>query len=446
MKLKHFLLIISFSQLMSCRKFLDEKPSASLAIPTTVKDAQAVLDNAQLFNASWPYNMELPSDDYFVTTAEWQSRPANERNSYIWDDDVLNQSPVNAWSVTYNIVYTANLILDELRNGLSGTNPEQGNVKGQALFFRAFAFYYLSQLFATPFIQGSVNSQPGIPLRLDSDLNKPTVRASLQESYDQIVKDLEEAVTLLPDMQTVKTRPSKQAALTLLARTALIMGNYNKVISYSNEALAINHELLNFNQLNENLARPISMFNSEVHFHAAFTSALILVVQAKVDSLLYNQYHINDKRRTVYFRANANGTYTFKGSHEGAGRVFSGFTNGELYLMKAEALARTGKPTEAMEALNTLLLQRWKTGTFLPFVAGTAEEALQIIMTERRKELLFRGLRWSDLRRLNQNPSTGKTLTRIINNQTFTLAPGHPRYTFRIPDLVIQLTGIAQNE
>lgn len=446
MKLKICLLLISCLQLTACSKFLDEKPSASLAIPTTVKDAQAILDNAQLFNASWPYNMELPSDDYFITTAEWQARPADERNSYIWAEDVLNQSPNNAWSVTYNIVYTSNLILDELKNGLAGTTSEQNNVKGQALFFRSFAFYFLSQLFATPYIQGAVNNQLGIPLRLDADLNKPTLRSTLQEAYMQIVKDLEEASTLLPDIQTVKTRPSKQAAFTLLARTALIMGDYNKVITYSNQALAINNQLLNFNNLNENLPRPIAMFNSEVHFHAAYTTALTLVIQAKVDSSLHSQYHINDKRRTVYFRTNANGTYTFKGSHEGLGRVFSGFTNGELYLMLAEALARTGKTTEAMEALNTLLSQRWKTGSFTPLVAANAEEALQIILVERRKELLFRGLRWSDLRRLNQNPATAKTLTRKINNQTYTLTPGNARYTFKIPDLVIQLTGIEQNQ
>lgn len=83
--------------------------------------------------------------------------------------------------------------------------------------------------------------------------------------------------------------------------------------------------------------------------------------------------------------------------------------------------------------------------TFIPYTASTASDALNTILLERRKELLMRGIRWSDLRRLNKEPQFAKTLIRIEDGQTYSLQPGGLRYIFPIPLLVIQMTGIPQN-
>jgi hypothetical protein len=98
-----------------------------------------------------------------------------------------------------------------------------------------------------------------------------------------------------------------------------------------------------------------------------------------------------------------------------------------------------------MNDLNTLLMTRWKTGTFVPYQAANADDALQQILTERKKELLFRGTRWADLRRLNKDSKFAMTLTRIINGVTYTLPPNDPRYAMPIPDNEISLSGIPQN-
>jgi len=64
---------------------------------------------------------------------------------------------------------------------------------------------------------------------------------------------------------------------------------------------------------------------------------------------------------------------------------------------------------------------------------------------ERRKELIFRGLRWSDLRRLNMDTRFAVTLKRKVNNKEFLLLPKDARYTLQIPISVIKSSGIQQN-
>ncbi len=93
------------------------------------------------------------------------------------------------------------------------------------------------------------------------------------------------------------------------------------------------------------------------------------------------------------------------------------------------------------------MITRWKTGTFVPFTANTQEEALQIILQERRKLLLGRNLRWTDLCRLNLDLRFAVTLTRNVKGQQYTLPPNDPRYTMYIPNaevLVNQL--VEQNQ
>src|SRR5699024_1246882 len=114
------------------------------------------------------------------------------------------------------------------------------------------------------------------------------------------------------------------------------------------------------------------------------------------------------------------------------------------YLIRAECYARQGNATQAMNDLYTLLVTRWKTGTYVPFTASGAKEALHIILGERRKELLFRGLRWMDIKRLNRE-GAHIVLKRIINGKVFTLPPNDNRYALPIPEDIISLTGMKQN-
>jgi hypothetical protein len=98
----------------------------------------------------------------------------------------------------------------------------------------------------------------------------------------------------------------------------------------------------------------------------------------------------------------------------------------------------------ALNDLDSLLTHRWRTGTFTPYSISSAAEALDTILVERRKELAFRGLRWSDLRRLNRE-AWPITLTRNLNGVLYTLTPNSELYTLPIPPDVINFSGIMQN-
>jgi hypothetical protein len=163
-----------------------------------------------------------------------------------------------------------------------------------------------------------------------------------------------------------------------------------------------------------------------------------------VDTNLYKSYDRNDLRRVLYFTLNSAGI-TFKGGYHGTIFSFTGLATDEMYLVRAECRARAGDVNGAMNDLNKLLFQRWKTGTFTPYTASTPEQALDKILIERRKEMPCRGVRWTDIRRLNQE-NAGITPKRILNNLEFTLPVNSPLYVLPIPPDAVQLGHYEQNE
>jgi starch-binding outer membrane protein, SusD/RagB family len=90
-----------------------------------------------------------------------------------------------------------------------------------------------------------------------------------------------------------------------------------------------------------------------------------------------------------------------------------------------------------------LLDTRYVHGATLPTVSSPLG-VLPLIEAERKKELVWRGLRWGDLKRYNKE-GQNITLTRLLNGQTITLAPNDLRYVLPIPQYEINLSGIAQN-
>jgi tetratricopeptide (TPR) repeat protein len=453
----YLLLSITLLLIIGCSKddFLNKKPDNSLVVPETLQDFQALLDNDNWMNGSIlagvggpnPFMGEFSSDNVVVSSTDLTQYPLYLRNLYTWQKDIYETGPVYDWNNSYRAVFYSNVVLDGL-SGVTLKASEQSmydNIKGSALFFRAHTFYQLAQVFAVPYNSGTASQVLGIPLRLKSDVNEPSSRATLKDTYDRVVSDLKAAINLLPINPLVKTRPSKPAAYGLLARVYQTMEDYDKALVYSDSCLLLKNELLDYNAL---IAQyyPIPALNTEVIFSGIMqTEPSHWLFPTRIDNSLYELYADEDLRKTLFFMPADDGNgFVYWGSYDGSPFPFAGIATDELYLIKAECLARLNKPREGLDLLNNLLEKRWVTGQFEPVVVSD-NDVLSTVLTERRKELVMRGLRWTDLRRLNNDPRFAKELQRTVDSQTYTLPANGLRYALPIPNDVITMTGMQQN-
>jgi tetratricopeptide (TPR) repeat protein len=433
----------------SCQKFLDEPSDKKLAIPSKLSDLQAILDHFGSMNNFYPAALEILADNYYVTDADFSSLTSEvHRNYYLWQPNEV----ADAWTI-YAPIKNSNVVLDNLPAiKYSAMETEAWkNIKGSALFFRAHYLFAGAELFGKPYNKATAGTDWGMALRLTADIGVKTTRSTVKETYERIVMDLKEAAGLLPVTPAVKTRPSKPAAYGALAKTYLSMHEYDSAGKYARMTLQLyGDSLLNFNQLSVTATAPIQRFNREVIFHCRSNLFGILnSPRAKIDTILYRSYENNDLRKSIYYRPDATGAVFFKGDYDGAGNntgyIFGGIVTDEMLLISAECYARRGDVELAMRDLDALLIKRWKTGTYTARSAANAKEALHIVLAERRKELLFRGTRWMDMRRLQLDVENSITPERIINNKTYYLTPQSNNYMLQIPASIIAITGMPQN-
>lgn len=433
--------------LFSCKKQLDIKPSSSLQVPVTLADFQALLDNYTIFNIPWPVASTAAADDGFIPDATLATGTVTIRNAYTWNRDVFNDDRLNDWSLPYTAIFYANVVLEgAARSG--GPGADWDNIRGQASFFRSFAYWQLAQEFCKVYDSSSAETDPGLVIRESSDLNLPSTRSSVAAGYKQCISDLQKAARLLPVNIVTKTRPGKAAAFAMLSRVYLSMRDYGRAGLYADSALALNSTLTDYNTVPASATLPFKRFNEEVIFHSTETSFSILQApKYLIDTNLYAAYAADDLRKSLFFKAATGTAYqNFRGSYDGTSGLFNGLAVDELYLNRAEAKARTGDLGAALADLNRLRRRRYASSGYADLVSGDAKTVLGWILDERRKELLLRGLRWTDLRRLNLEAAFRKTLVKLVNGQRYELPPGDPRYVWPIPLSVISGTGITQNE
>lgn len=437
----------------SCKKFLDERPIASLAVPTSLKDFQALLDHFQTMHHADVAAGEMSSTDYYVTEQDWLTQSENDRRMYLWENDhVFPEAPPNDWSNAYRAIYRANTVI----NGMIDTEPdlhedpiEWHDVIGQAYFYRARAFLQATTLWTLAYDEKSADELLGIPIRLSTDFNEKSFRASLGETYTQIIDDLENAVKRLKRRDERIYRPDKAAAYALLSRTHLLMGSYDLAGNYADSCLQIQNSLLNYHELSSiNDLQPQQ--NPEIIFYAHIyaSSRLLLSPWMKVSDELYRHYGISDLRKTLFFQeVSINDSIDhvlFAGNYgENPLILFSGLTTPEVLLTRAECFVRKGDLEAGMEDIQLLWKNRM---SVIPddFPAYDQDRLLEVILEERRRELVFRGTRWGDIKRLN-NSGLNIVLEREMGSEVFRLLPNSARFALPIPEQIVAIGGITQN-
>ena len=235
----HIWLLIFVISTSSCKKYLDQKSDQRLVTASSLADLQAILDNSGAVHQQDPLSGERASDNYFISAQQWQqlvSSGSPDARAYIWGTDIYNPGFTNDWGYLYNNVQRANTVLslvDGIPHGPT-EETEYRQIKGSAYFVRGRSFLLGATLWAKAWDEVTGVNDLGIPLRLNPDFNIITTRASVKETYEQILRDLKVAAMLLPIYPAHPTRPSQPAAYGFIARTSLYMREYDSAGYYAN--------------------------------------------------------------------------------------------------------------------------------------------------------------------------------------------------------------------
>jgi hypothetical protein len=448
MKTKLLILLLLAFITFSCAEFLEERPNAAILVPETAEDLRTLLNNSgQVFNLT-PGLGEVSAGEYYTTDAALNSfTSVVERNSYQWAYDIFEGQSSTDWNRPFTQIFYANVVLDQaekIKETISKNDYE--SLVGTALFHRAFALFHLVQVFAPPYDRSSAGSALGLPIRLTPEIEQPVTRPSLQENFDRMIEDLDKAKGLLSETSVAKSFPTKFAAHALLSKIYLVLGDYGKSLEHGKAVLQGNFDLMDYNTINPVPLRPFSNFNIEMVFYAVLpTYGIVTNANIFIDKDLISSYKESDLRKDLFFRPRPGNHFGFRGSYTGNAFHFSGLALDEVYLTNAECETRLGFYAEARKTMEFLLQKRHITGTDLGLETIEDSQFLKFILSERRKQLIFRAVRWSDLKRLNQEDEFKTTLRRTVNGVELTLEPESLKYTFPIPPVEISLSGIQQN-
>lgn len=405
--------------------------------------------------------MDVLGEDYVMTGAAngWFNgfyRWIDHRN----ENDIDNEFP---FDIYYGIIRNANSIIINIDNAV-GAQEEKNAVLGQALFYRAFSHYQLVQLYGERYKEEGNNQQPGIPLRIDLS-SDPLPRASVEDVYVQVNRDLDDAIAVLTDSRNNNSHINRSVALGLKARVALTQGRWQIAVDNAQEArdgfpLMSNSDYFSgFNDFSNqewmwgsDIVEDQTIFfaNYGAYISRNFSSSNIRGNPKAINSALYDQIPSTDIRSKVFDPTGEHdslpGGITISSRHrrrEYTSQKFLSAGTGdsrldvpymraaEMYLIEAEALARLGQDTNAAQVLFELASNRDSEYTLS---SNTGQDLIEEIWIQRRWELWGEGFRFLDLKRLNLPlDRTGANHSTTLTQNILEVPAGDPRWQWAIP-------------
>ena len=331
-------------------------------------------------------------------------------------------------------------------------------VQGEALVWRAYSYFKLLQYFS-PYKQDKY----GIPVYLkpyEDPGNAMPKRETQTNVYKQILKDCQEALDLMERtpsttwncaynpcflhgmlasiycykaMSAAAEEEDWQNAIdhadkAMTGRTFVRdQATYNAMFDASALQAFTNDEF--YLRIVDGANGQIADF-SDIYYQTSPTN------QANPGPELefYLLYKDDDVRKNTFFRTQTDGSLVYDKYNLSAnpyaiyGIAYGGivmlFRTAETQLIKAEALYRLGKTTEAKEALN-----EFKQGRYLDIEGSyTESDLLNEILKERKLEFYHeQDMWWLDMKRI------GTRMERVINGTLYVLEPDDYRYCFPIP-------------
>ncbi len=358
------------------------------------------------------------------------------------------------WEDTYKLINKCNLVIegvqDAVKNGVV-TQDEANNYLGQVLFFRAFSHFELMKHFSRPYDHTADGSHPAVPYLTKASRSSATAlenaslgRGTVKEAYAKVIADLNDAELKLANYPKSILRVSKYAAIALKTKVYLNMKNWQAVITEANKLDNVYSLMSNpdgpFSSPRNNTESIFSLDNSATNnpnVNAALASMYNGRLLIAISPVIWNStfWPSVDKRREIT-KTVGGAIYTTKY------KDVSTFTDPspllrypEVLLNRAEAKARIGDATY----LSDLNAVRSRSTTAYPSTFGTAKDAVNAIIMEKRIEFLCEGMRWGDIHRLQNDDLVdydgipAKYANRIPLAADYSIGSG---YSFKSTDLV----------
>jgi len=408
----------------SCKKFLEVEPPKNSLVKETVfkNDDQATSAILGIYANMASYSYASGGPNSITCLAGVSSDELigyNAGNSQFYENQITPEN-YNLYSLylgPYQSIYAANSILEGLLTSNSITPTVKTQLEGEALFIRAFAYFYLVNLFGP------------VPLQLNTDyrITSIAIRKSESEIYQQIILDLKTAEGLLTDNYPSigRTRPNKSVVQAMLARTYLYLNDWVNAEKYASIVIG-KTSIYNLVDLDS-----IFLSNSKEAIWQLFPTAntnsedgnMFILTDTPLDISLNehfvaNLFEPNDNRKTSWIRSITNNTgtyyYPFKYKIQSSTIVteYSMVLRlAEQYLIRAEArINQDGKISSGIADLNLIRKRARPTPNGdipnpLPDLPTSLnkEDALLATEQERKAELFAEwGHRWLDLKRTNR--------------------------------------------
>jgi starch-binding outer membrane protein, SusD/RagB family len=382
---------------------------------------------------------------------------ANWRTQVDWTYATDENDIQVAWLAAYSVILQANLTLRDI-DRFSATDAQAVNrVKGQALAIRAMVHFDLLRYWGESFDRNSTAN--GIPYLELVNKDYLPARLTVAQTYDKIFADIDEAETLLADVDvsinggTTRYYIDLTVLQAIAARVNLYAKDYAAAETYA--TAVITARPLASRTVFPNIWTDVS--NTEVVWSVAFNltegspSAGVHIAgnnrnRFKPSPALEATYdQVNDVRFSSYFATRSlsgnprrilSKFYARNAAPPTAGDNlvnWKAIRTGEMYLIRAEARAMLGGASEALGLADLNALRAARISGYVAEVL-VGQPLLDAIALERRKELVGEGHHFFDLKR------TTKTVTRQAGDghlgvTPLTLAPTSRSWNWPIPKL-----------
>lgn len=426
-----------FFMLASCKKdFLEIEPKGFLVAKFT-KDYEQIMnavDINQMFTASGYLGDEVAMQQRYFDAVGRRLQGLFRYEDRVYQPNELPDEITDELSYI-NRTYLFNKVINEVMDSEDGTEAQKKALQAEAKVGRAVAHLLFLNDFSLPYDAATASSTLGVPLLTEKDVNQRVfVRATLQESYDFVIQDLQEALPYLTVL-THRRKFSKATAEFYLGRTYLHMGRFDEARKHIDnvflelEKANIPMALYDYTQV---LApggewgvdmdfgfgpsnKPFAAVNTELIYDVPastlkFNAANAVVLSPQTADL----FGATDFRILLYSDTELFGSFVFPAGMRRYPSILSnvGPTLPDLYLMRAELKARANDLAGASTDVEVLRKKRMTDEIEVPAAIRSNQKSLvKFIMDERIREFALTGLRWLDMRRLSVDPLYADLLT-----------------------------------